>query len=1059
MREIQLVDCTLGDGGYINEWQFGKYTVENIIAKLNTANVDILELGVLKNEQYKEGRTVFDSIERANDLVINKQNNINFALTIEASELESFDKIECVAPNGVSIIRVVVDVTTDIMTDKNGEKIKRIIEHCSTIIQSGYKLHLMLANLEKCSENKFIQVVREFLQLSLNALYIVDSWGTKSSDDVLHYMHLMEEIVDFEVDFGYHGHDNLMQALDVAKNIVKEGFSHNILLDAGVHGIGCRAGNLSLENVAQFLNDCYDKNYGISDLLEIYSNEIKEIYMKKAWGYAITYYMAAKYNCAPEYADYFTERNASEDEIRFIIDALSDDERSVFNKSRVEQILYEVRKANRSLAIVVPTCNRVEEISYWINSIGGQLYELGYDLIFYDSSSEENINLINYQIEKSKLPNVKRMHYSGIVNGVLCNKVYDAAKEIAPHYDYIWIVRDRSVPIIPIVMSHFEKAYRENADFVVIYPHYLEPRFYGKDIYTDCAKLLKDFCGEMTSLGAIMFSKKTMLQLVENYPVDEQTNYGLWLPIALFQYIGNNSFKCYYFGNNAFVHLPYSGSFWIKQKTLSWLFVKRWNEMIDLLPNSYDDVREDVRQFKGWALSPFSIDLVKQGRASGDLNLFCILKNWKNLQRCAGKMLPQLLLFSLVPSGLFRYYEAHKSNVISRLIYWVLNRIVRPVYSIVRALGQTIYSFVHIKKKHKLFSGLDYEKYENVFEFDNEIKSHLLEGNNRETTYPYLSIVIPTNERYDTLKDALESILNQNPVTYEWEVVVVDNQPYDGTENDTQRYIRGLHNKHISYYRNEKNLGAGGNMNRGALLARGKWIAFLHDDDVLCSDYLERINKIISTLEKQNKNVGLVLGDMFIVNCNDFNKDNYHYWDYYITSDKKKYQIEQITRQESIYTGDLGFKAPTCGCTYLREAYIRNGGINERTIGIEADFALDYTLTKKYEAYRCLSPFGIYRWGKNESAGKVKEILSALYDLQEYIYRQSILGRILSGMLRQEYTIRNCQIMGKFDNSGTNTLTYGLIQYYPNPLRKFFIRLMNARYKRWQKKNRINCSD
>ena len=45
MKKIKLLDCTLRDGGYINDWDFGKESIIDITQKLENSNVDILEIG------------------------------------------------------------------------------------------------------------------------------------------------------------------------------------------------------------------------------------------------------------------------------------------------------------------------------------------------------------------------------------------------------------------------------------------------------------------------------------------------------------------------------------------------------------------------------------------------------------------------------------------------------------------------------------------------------------------------------------------------------------------------------------------------------------------------------------------------------------------------------------------------------------------------------------------------------------------------------------------------------------------------------------------------------
>ena len=45
MDKIKVLDCTLRDGGYINDWNFGERVIKRVIAQLIDANVDLIEVG------------------------------------------------------------------------------------------------------------------------------------------------------------------------------------------------------------------------------------------------------------------------------------------------------------------------------------------------------------------------------------------------------------------------------------------------------------------------------------------------------------------------------------------------------------------------------------------------------------------------------------------------------------------------------------------------------------------------------------------------------------------------------------------------------------------------------------------------------------------------------------------------------------------------------------------------------------------------------------------------------------------------------------------------------
>ena len=64
MSNIKVLDCTLRDGGYINDWDFGKEKSKIIINLLQKAKLDYIETGFLTTEPSNENQTLFDSFEK-----------------------------------------------------------------------------------------------------------------------------------------------------------------------------------------------------------------------------------------------------------------------------------------------------------------------------------------------------------------------------------------------------------------------------------------------------------------------------------------------------------------------------------------------------------------------------------------------------------------------------------------------------------------------------------------------------------------------------------------------------------------------------------------------------------------------------------------------------------------------------------------------------------------------------------------------------------------------------------------------------------------------------------
>ena len=70
MSSIKILDCTLRDGGYCNQWKFGYDNIHKIVAGLLEADIDIIECGFLTDKDaYHQDITKFTSMKELQPLV------------------------------------------------------------------------------------------------------------------------------------------------------------------------------------------------------------------------------------------------------------------------------------------------------------------------------------------------------------------------------------------------------------------------------------------------------------------------------------------------------------------------------------------------------------------------------------------------------------------------------------------------------------------------------------------------------------------------------------------------------------------------------------------------------------------------------------------------------------------------------------------------------------------------------------------------------------------------------------------------------------------------------
>lgn len=302
---------------------------------------------------------------------------------------------------------------------------------------------------------------------------------------------------------------------------------------------------------------------------------------------------------------------------------------------------------------------------------------------------------------------------------------------------------------------------------------------------------------------------------------------------------------------------------------------------------------------------------------------------------------------------------------------------------------------------------INYEQNTDCFKKTENVKSYFRYGNMDFVPKPLFTILIPTYKRTDLLEEALESAIKQWHVPIQWDILILDNEPYNGVPNETELLVKKMNHPRVLYYRNSDNMRPGDNFNRGILLARGKWVMMLHDDDILIDNTLHNIYNIITALEHTNKRrVGAISAKYHQFK---YDKDNPESCKNEINAAKMiylqqptNYGLYKITHSNVLFTGHIGGDVPSNGTTYNREAVLSVGGFND-DFGISADLVLFYCLENDYDVYSTMFPCGFYRWGHNtmskpESAYKTVKFA---FDFREYVYQKNTFSNIWGCFMRR----------------------------------------------------------
>lgn len=327
MKKISLLDCTLRDGGYINNWNFGFEVIRAILQKLNISNVEYVECGYLsekkgENENYTQYRS-FDAIKK---VLPDNNTKQHFAVMIDHGQYD------------INHITYATEDSPIIRVCFHKKDADEALSYCSKLIGKGYTVFVQPMASINYTDIEFVELIKKANELNPACFYLVDSFGVIEIEDFQRILALADHNLKSNIILGYHAHNNLQQAYGNAKYMIEQNLLHDIILDASVYGMGRGAGNLNMELFASYLNKNYDKSYNIDAFLDIMDLYLKPIFAEHFWGYSLPFYLSAQYNCHPNYAGYFSDKNTlSNKSMRQLLASLPDDVKIRYSPEEAEK--------------------------------------------------------------------------------------------------------------------------------------------------------------------------------------------------------------------------------------------------------------------------------------------------------------------------------------------------------------------------------------------------------------------------------------------------------------------------------------------------------------------------------------------------------------------------------------------------------------------------------------------------------------------------------------------------------------------------------------------------
>ena len=342
MSNIKVLDCTLRDGGYVNNWEFKKDNIRKILSNLVKSSVDYIECGFFKPKEYEDNKSLFSKPEQLENLLPNDSKQTKYTLMINFGEYDIDLIPACKNPN--IMFRIAF----------KKPQVNEALEYCRKLKEKGYGIFINPMHTNTYSISELLELIKQVNEIKPDGFTIVDTTGGMKKKDILTYFYTVDAALSEYIPLCFHSHNNLQLSFSNAQCLMEICSNRELIIDSTVFGMGRGAGNLCTELITQYINDNYNGHYNIVPILKIVDEQINPIFAQTPWGYSVPYYLAATNHCHPNYAKYLVDKQTVPVEIiNQLLQTIPDNKKAGYDVNLIKQIYLDNFSKNIDDNIVV----------------------------------------------------------------------------------------------------------------------------------------------------------------------------------------------------------------------------------------------------------------------------------------------------------------------------------------------------------------------------------------------------------------------------------------------------------------------------------------------------------------------------------------------------------------------------------------------------------------------------------------------------------------------------------------------------------------------------------
>ena len=295
-----ILDCTLRDGGYVNNWEFDTQTALAVRDALYDSGIRYIELGIMGNGGVPGKCTKFDHFDQVRPLLAGRKTDCHYCIMFTQAEYASSGMVlpPC-GPDTVDIIRLAYFKAEKDAALATAQEMK----------EKGYTAFLQAMATFMYSDKELAAMLEQINAMQPDAFYMVDSFSTMYNENVRHMQQFVLERLDENILFGFHAHNNIQMAYSNIITFVNYPTERPLMMDGSIYGMGRGAGNVPVELLMEYFNKNLGAQYKTEIVLDAFARYIEPIFRQNYWGYSMPYLLTASKNCNSVYGWYLGRKN------------------------------------------------------------------------------------------------------------------------------------------------------------------------------------------------------------------------------------------------------------------------------------------------------------------------------------------------------------------------------------------------------------------------------------------------------------------------------------------------------------------------------------------------------------------------------------------------------------------------------------------------------------------------------------------------------------------------------------------------------------------------------